>query len=92
MWQTFTTYVTEFWLIIGMILGLDAFIFTFQVLNIFIKETVSVGALQWAFGVLLWELYTRGELPYSKMDYSAVKSYLASGARLLQPSHAPDVM
>ncbi|XP_067948211.1 tyrosine-protein kinase RYK-like [Watersipora subatra] len=44
----------------------------------------------WSFGVLLWELITLGQQPYSDVDPSDMSSYLYSGCRLLQPVNCPD--
>lgn len=44
----------------------------------------------WSFGVLLWELLTRGCSPYPDIDTFNLKTYLLAGRRLPQPEHAPD--
>ncbi|XP_028853368.1 macrophage-stimulating protein receptor isoform X2 [Denticeps clupeoides] len=44
----------------------------------------------WSFGVLLWELLTRGATPYPSMDPYDVTRYLLKGRRLLQPQYCPD--
>ncbi|XP_055505960.1 LOW QUALITY PROTEIN: hepatocyte growth factor receptor [Leucoraja erinacea] len=44
----------------------------------------------WSFGVLLWELMTRGAPPYPDVDSFDVTVYLLQGRRLLQPEYCPD--
>ena len=46
--------------------------------------------LQWSFGILLWELMTRGVSPYPDVDAFDVRDYLAQGRRLYQPKYCPD--
>ncbi|XP_006814461.1 hepatocyte growth factor receptor-like [Saccoglossus kowalevskii] len=42
----------------------------------------------WSFGVFLWELLTRGELPYSNINNMYIPRYLENGHRLPQPPSA----
>ncbi|XP_078465914.1 hepatocyte growth factor receptor-like isoform X2 [Lampetra planeri] len=44
----------------------------------------------WSFGVLVWELLTRGAFPYSDVDPYDLTPYLLRGRRLLQPEYCPD--
>ncbi|ESO92090.1 hypothetical protein LOTGIDRAFT_147628, partial [Lottia gigantea] len=47
----------------------------------------------WAFGVLMWEIFTAGEMPYGKMKNSDVVDYVVSdNKRLNQPPAAPDII
>lgn len=45
---------------------------------------------QWSFGVLLWELMTRGAPPYPDVNTFDITVYLLQGRRLLQPEYCPD--
>ncbi|XP_066218632.1 hepatocyte growth factor receptor isoform X2 [Saccopteryx leptura] len=44
----------------------------------------------WSFGVLLWELMTRGAPPYPDVNTFDITVYLLQGRRLLQPEYCPD--
>ncbi|XP_070531998.1 hepatocyte growth factor receptor-like isoform X1 [Ptychodera flava] len=44
----------------------------------------------WAYGVLLWELMTRGETPYPAIDNWDLVDYLDKGKRLQKPPYTPD--
>lgn len=52
----------------------------------------SLLSFQWSYGVLLWELFTRGGEPYPDVPPYELKDYLAEGYRLDKPPHAPDIM
>lgn len=55
------------------------------------KVTVSL-PFQWSFGVVLWELVTRGKTPYTGMKPEYIKEYVESGQRLVKPANSPDQM
>ncbi len=46
----------------------------------------------WSYGVLVWELTTRGQLPYGTLDLETVLSFLRSGRRLSKPPYCPDLI
>ena len=48
--------------------------------------------LQWSYGILLWELVTRGSLPYPGVANSGVKQLLESGRRLDKPNYVNDTV
>lgn len=45
---------------------------------------------QWSYGVLLWELMSLAQTPYSNVDPLEMLKYLKSGLRLPQPANCPD--
>ena len=46
--------------------------------------------LQWAFGVLIWELLTLAQQPYADVDPFEMATYLKEGFRIAQPINCPD--
>ncbi|XP_034738883.1 tyrosine-protein kinase ITK/TSK isoform X1 [Etheostoma cragini] len=46
----------------------------------------------WSFGVLMWEVYSEGRLPYENRTNGEVVESLNSGLRLLKPRLAPDAV
>ena len=43
----------------------------------------------WSFGVLLWEMFSYGKIPYPKISTSAMEEYLQSGERMSPPENTP---
>ncbi|XP_030069639.1 tyrosine-protein kinase receptor TYRO3 [Microcaecilia unicolor] len=44
----------------------------------------------WAFGVTMWEIVTRGQVPYAGVENSEIYHYLIGGNRLKQPPDCLD--
>uniref|UniRef100_A0A183EGV6 Protein kinase domain-containing protein n=1 Tax=Gongylonema pulchrum TaxID=637853 RepID=A0A183EGV6_9BILA len=46
----------------------------------------------WAYGVVLWELATRGLTPYADLEFTEILRLLKSGHRLSKPRGCPDIL
>jgi serine/threonine protein kinase len=46
----------------------------------------------WAFGVLLWEIYSLGIVPYPGMNNVEAAEKVLEGYRLAKPASCPDAM
>jgi len=46
----------------------------------------------WSYGVLVWELFTRGVTPYPEVDNWDILNYLKQGRRLLRPTYCPKLI
>lgn len=47
---------------------------------------------QWSYGVVLWELLTRGVTPYPEVDNWDIIRYLKAGRRMPQPNYCPNML
>jgi len=61
------------------------------------RSLVRVGnvvgvVVQWSYGVVLWELMTRGVSPYPDVDNWDIVTFLKNGRRLPQPPYCPDAL
>ncbi|XP_054708065.1 hepatocyte growth factor receptor-like [Uloborus diversus] len=56
------------------------------------KGTYTTKTDVWSYGVVLWELMTRGVTPYPDVDNWDILQYLKSGRRMPQPSYCPDLL
>ncbi|XP_048252832.1 hepatocyte growth factor receptor-like [Haliotis rufescens] len=54
------------------------------------KGTYNAKSDVWSFGVVLWELMTRGVNPYPEVDNWDIIRYLKAGRRMAQPQYCPD--
>ena len=46
----------------------------------------------WSFGIVLYEMFSLGDEPYSTMDITQLKTFLNDGQRLNKPEYADDIM
>ncbi|XP_019644414.1 PREDICTED: uncharacterized protein LOC109485312 [Branchiostoma belcheri] len=46
----------------------------------------------WSYGVVLWEIWTRGVIPYPDVDNMDVTEYLLQGRRLRKPRHCQEAL
>lgn len=56
------------------------------------KSIYSTKTDVWSYGVLLWELMTRGVVPYPDVDNFDLFSYLKEGRRMLRPRYCPVIL
>lgn len=53
-------------------------------------DMIATVVFQWSFGIVLWELLTRGVTPYPDVEPKNIKSYLNGGKRLKKPRQCPE--
>ena len=46
----------------------------------------------WAFGVTLWEIMTRGQIPYSTIEPQKILTHIESDNRMTRPDHCPPLV
>ena len=46
----------------------------------------------WSYGVLVWELMTRGIIPYPNLQYFEVLIHIRNGYRLPKPNYCPELV
>lgn len=56
------------------------------------KGTYSSKTDVWSYGVVLWELLTRGVTPYPEVDNWDIIRYLKAGRRMPQPNYCPNML
>ncbi|GMT35456.1 hypothetical protein PFISCL1PPCAC_26753, partial [Pristionchus fissidentatus] len=56
------------------------------------KEHFTMAGDVWSFGVVIWEIMTRGMNPYTNMQAYALFEFLKSGRRLGQPDFCPEIL
>lgn len=56
------------------------------------ERKYSTASDVWAFGVLLYEIYSDGARPYGQMGNEEVISKVAAGYRLERPPHCPETL
>jgi serine/threonine protein kinase len=55
-----------------------------------VDHTFSQKSDVWSFGVLAYEMFTLGQVPYATLDHNEVFEFLKSGKRLERPEAMPE--
>lgn len=58
----------------------------------FSRGEFSYASDVWSFGVLMFEIFSLGQIPYGDSTAFSVSEYLEQGGRLPQPCYASDEM
>lgn len=53
------------------------------------KGLTTIESDVWSYGVVLWELFTRGTLPYTSLENCKILDFLKNENRLLWPETCP---
>ena len=64
----------------------------FSVTSYAVLVSISGSFFQWSYGVLLWELMTRGSTPYPEVENWDIIHYIRKGHRLERPEFCPIAM
>ncbi len=56
------------------------------------KGTYNTKTDVWSYGVLVWELMTRGVTPYPDVDNWEILNFLKQGRRMPRPSYCPELL
>ena len=48
--------------------------------------------MQWSFGVVCWEIFNLGRIPYAGLDNVDIPEYISTGNRLTQTALCPQEM
>jgi serine/threonine protein kinase len=54
-----------------------------------LERKYSTSSDVWSFGVLMWEVYSRGDKPFENHNINTVTLAIVSGARLKRPDGCP---
>ena len=53
-------------------------------------DTIDVKTMVWMFGVLIWEIFTFGTMPWKELDSEDIVSKVRKGNTLDRPLGCPD--
>ncbi len=56
------------------------------------KGTYNTKTDVWSYGVLVWELMTRGVTPYPDVDNCEIFNFLKQGRRMPRPPYCPELL
>ncbi len=58
--------------------------------EVLIKKYFTSKSDVWSFGILLYELFSYGRMPYSNVKLNDVQEYVRSGKRMSAPENCPN--